>query len=312
MKMDNVERVPIDDKRSFAIAHFSAKGPGGSVDVCVNHTTGEIIGTLPKLDGELKPILPEDRGGKDAEKQAWDLVKADLKKRIGLDAAENAEQLLKLTPHSAFFDESGNRFYIFHLWKFFSNCDVTIEDKSNEVVAWYVEEFQYDAPENRLTKDLAGDIAKKELKADKGVQGPAVEFGKMAGEEKATVHWWHVEEDVNIEGDHTTVFLNAWNGRIFSAARKWRGINPELLKAPSIRPEQAVQAADAYLNRAASESPGEVMGKSVIQVAADQEKPSPVRDVPVWRVGYDDPGSFGFTEVDIDCRTGEAVRVTGW
>jgi hypothetical protein len=37
-----------------------------------------------------------------------------------------------------------------------------------------------------------------------------------------------------------------------------------------------------------------------------------VRDVLVWRVGNQGNGSLRFTEVSVDCKTGEVVRITGW
>jgi len=307
-----IERPTIDDKRSFAIARFAGQTPDASLDVAINHTTGEVIGVLPTTKGKTSPIPTDDAGAKKAQELAWKHLEDDLKNRVGPDVLEQARSLIKLTPLTATRDELGRRLYRYRVWTMFSTCDVSIEDESGEIVAWYVEAFQAEAPELRLTETAAKEFAKSELRTTEGVQGPTSTFGRMADQAKATVHWWHAEEGVGIEGDHTTVLLNGWNGKVFSVARKWRSISKDLLKAPGISAEEALYAANRAISRGSSAPPGSIIGKSVIQVAADPDQPSPVRDVLVWKIGYRDSKSPGFTEVAIDHRTGEPVRVTGW
>lgn len=307
-----VERQAIEDERGFAVARFAGTTPAESFEVAIDHTTGDLIGILPAPTGKANPIPTDDPDAGSAEQLAWKQIEEDLSKRVGPDVAEEAHSLVKITPLTATRDELGRRLYRYRVWTIFSTCDVSIEEKSREVVAWHVEAFQADSEECRLTEAAAKKFAQPELKAREGVQGPSVTFGKMADQAKATVHWWHVEEGINIEGDQTTVLLNAWNGKIFSAAHKWRKIPSELLKASGISAEEAMSASDRALKRDPAAPPGGIIGKSVIQVTADPDQPGPVRDVLVWRVGYADPDSLGFTEVAIDHQTGEPVRITGW
>ena len=311
-KLAGIVRTALDDKRSLAVARFVGRDPAASVEVSVNHTTGEVIGLLPTPVGQPTPLPTDDAEAKAAEQLAWKEVEDDLRKRVGPDVAQQARDVLKLTPVAAVHDETGRRVYAYRLWRFFTTCDVSIEETTNEIVAWYIEAFQAEAPERRITETEAAALARSELKAPGGFHGPSASFGKTGEDEKITVHWWHEEHGINVEGDQTTVLLNATTGRIFSVSRKWRWIPPDLLKPPAITSEQALRAADQAIKRDPAQPRGKVIGQNLIQVASDPDHPSPVRDVLVWRVGYAEAGGIGFTEVSINCQTGEAVRITGW
>lgn len=312
MRLVGVDRQAIEGGGSFAVARFAGTTPAESFDVTIDHTTGDLIGVLPGHMDNTRPIPTDDPQARSAGQIAWKQIEEDLRERVGPDVAEQARGLVTITPLTAMRDELGRRLYRYRIWTFFSTCDVSMEEESGEVVAWHVEAFQADAEECRLTEATARELAQPELQGTSGTQGPSVTFGRTADRAKATVHWWHVEDGVNIEGDQTTVLLNAYNGKIFSVARKWRTIRPELLAAPGISEAEAVRAADQAVGRDPQAPAGHVIGKSVIQVAEDADRPSAVRDVLVWRIGYRDPGGAGFTEVGIDYRTGTTVRMTGW
>jgi hypothetical protein len=312
MKLTGIERVEADKDHRFAMAHFAGRERDARFDVAVNHTTGDIIGVLPVPQGKTTPIAGDHEDARKAMELAWRQVKEDLTHRVGLDVAQEAREVMNLTLLKGTRDELGRQFYEYRLWAFYTTADVSVEEKSKQVVTWTVEAFQADAPQCRLLDATAQELAAPELKAVKGVQGPQVSFGQADGQEKATVHWWHMEDGINIEGDQTTVLLNAWDGTVFSVARKWRDIPPALLKAPGITAEQALQAADQAAHRPPTATPGKILGRSVIEVAKDPDQPGPVRDVLVWRVGYSDPSSPEFTELAIDHQTGQVVRVTGW
>jgi hypothetical protein len=312
MKLRGIERRAISNERSFAVACFDGPTASDAFEVAVNHTTGDLVGVLPARKGKTIPIATDDGDAEAAAKLAWKRVQADLSERVGPDVAEQASEVVKLTPQTAVRDELGQRIYRYHVWTFFTICSVTIEEGSREIVAWYVEAFQDDAPECRLAEAAAKETAKSELKAERGLQGPSVTFDQAGEQHKTSVYWWHAEEGVNIEGDQTTVLLNGWNGKIFSVSRKWRNIPPAMLKEPGISADQAMAAADRAVGHDPAAPAGYIIGKSMIQVADNPDEPSPVRDVLVWRVGYSDPKSSGFTEAAIDCRTGQSARVTGW
>ena len=164
MVLEGIDRVPVDDKRIYAIAHFAAIDQSRHLDVVVNHTTGEIIGMLPGMRGTPKPIPLDDADAKSAEEQAWVKINDDLKKRVGLDAAQESRRLLKLTPLTAIRDESGSRIYLYRLWMSFSTCDVSIDDKTSEVIGWYVNAFMESAPEISIEEEAAIKIAKSVYK----------------------------------------------------------------------------------------------------------------------------------------------------
>ena len=312
MKLQDVERLPIDAQRSFAVAHYAGKKPEEALEVFVNPSNGEILGMLPALGDELESVPLDDARAIDEMELAWQRVEKELANRVGPDVAEEARQILKLEPLSAVCDGFGRRTCLYRLWGFFSTCSITIAEKSEEVVGWYIEAFQAEAPKCRLEAEKAAKIAGADVITPSGACGPSVEFGELMGEENATVHWWHEEQGVHVEGDHITVMLNAWDGKVFSMARKWRAIPSELLEMPGISAENAVDIANREMKRDPSQQQGVIIGKSLIEVAKDTEQPSPVRDVLVWRVGYVIPESAGFTEVAVDTHSREIVRITGW
>ena len=106
-----------------------------------------------------------------------------------------------------------------------------------------------------------------------------------------------------------TVLLNADSGKVFTVARKWRRIDPVLLGPPAIDERQALRTADLV---SGSDVPGQIIGRSIVQVGGDASRPDAVRDVAVWRVGYRELGGVRFAELGISCQTGEIVRLTGW
>lgn len=312
LRMVGVRRVPLADQRSMAVTSFAGQARTDACEVSVNHTTGEVIGAMPIPAGRLSPLAANDGEAGEALDLAWRQVEADVKQRLGSEAAAQARDLLKLIPQSAAKDEEQRSFWIFRVWRFFSTCDVSIDDSTKEIVGWYLEARQGDSPNRAISEVVAVQAALPELKANHGVGGPQVTFGRANDFEMACVHWWHAEADLNIEGDQTTVLLNATTAKPYSVWRKWRKISPELLSQSGITQEQAVQAADRAINRSPSASPGKVLGKSVIQVAANPEQPSPVRDALVWRIGYSANNGMSFTDVAVDCKTGECLRITGW
>ena len=311
-QLQGVRRVAIDAERSMAVATFALPDKSRTFEVFVNHTTGEIIGFLPILSGKIAMVPTDDSESKGTEELAWQQIEAGVALRAGPDAAKHARQAFKLIPISATRDSAGWCIRIYQLWQFFSAVDVSIEETKKEVIGWHIEALQAKAPERRISEAAAIQAATPELKASDGVQGPRVTFDKVGAAEKVTVHWWHGEDGINVEGDQTTVFVNSTTGKAFSVARKWRKIPRELLKPPAINPEQALQAADLAIKREPTQPRGQVLGKNIIEVSADPSKPGPVHNALVWRVGYSEGGGIGFTEVSIDCQTGETVRITGW
>ena len=311
-QLQGVRRVAIDAERSMAVASFASPDKSTTFEVFVNHTMGEIIGFLPIPTGTVAVVPSDDSEAKRADELAWQQIEAGVAFRAGPEAAKQARQAFKLVPVSAARDSAGRCIRIYRLWQFFSAVDVSIEETKKEVIGWHIEALQAKAPERRINEAAAIQAAGSELKASDGVQGPDVTFNKVGDAEKATVHWWHGEEGINVEGDQTTVFVNATTGKVFSVARKWRKIPREVVKPPVISQEQALQAADRAIKRDPAQSRGHVIGKNIIEVSADPTKPGPVRDVLVWRVGYSDSGGIGFTEVSIDCQTGGVARITGW
>ena len=312
LRLVGVRRVPLDPQRSLAVAAFAGPARTDACEVYVNHSTGEVIGYLPVVSGQVLPLPIKGPEAENALELAWQQVESDLKTRVGQDAATHAREVLKLVPQKASRDENQCSFWSFQLWRFFTTCDVEIDQTTKEIIGWYVEALQNDAPDRVISQAAAIQSARPELTATQGVSGPQVTFAKAGDAEQASVYWWHAEDGVNVEGDQTTVLLNATSGKPYSVSRKWRKIAPELLQQSTISLEQAIKAADRAISHNPKNPPGQGLGKAVIQIAADPESPSPVRDVLVWRVGYQENGGMGFTEVAVDCKTSEAVRITGW
>ena len=106
-----------------------------------------------------------------------------------------------------------------------------------------------------------------------------------------------------------TVLLNADSGQPFAVARKWRDVPSGLLETPVIDAAQAQRLAE---QAEGSGRPGQLIGRSLIEIGGDEQHPEDVQDVAVWRFGWRDDRSPSFTELALDCRSGEVVRRTGW
>ena len=311
-RLQGVRREAIDDHRSMAVAAFIGPGNSAGCEVYINHTTGEIVGFLPVPTGVMKPVPLDDPGAKVAETLAWQQIEKAMTARSGSEAAKMARQAFKLTALNTLRDPEGTEFRKYRLWRYYSICDVGIDETTKEIVSWYMEALQADAPHRRITEDAAVQVARTELKATDGVQGPKIYYQKTGDNENVTVYWWHAEEGVNVEGDQTTVLVNAATGKVFSVARKWRKISRELFKPLLVTEAEALKAADKATHRNAAGPDGKVSGKNIIQISSQPNGPGGVRDVLVWRVGYQETSRTGFTEVSVDCKTGEVVRITGW
>jgi len=312
LRLTGIRRVPLDEQRGLAVATFVGANRTEVFEVSVNPTDGEVIGFMPVPAGKLSPLAIQDPEAGKAQELAWQQVDADLRVRLGAEASAEARSVLKLVPQSAMQDEAGRSFWVFRLWRFFSTCDVSIDEATREVVGWYLEALANEAPDRVIKEAGAVQAARPELKAAQGAQGPRVTFDRKGEAEYASVYWWHAEENISIEGDQTAVLVNATTGKPYSVWQKWRKISPELLKQPAIAPEQALRAADRAIEWKPADPPGEVFGKFVIQVAADPNQPSPVHDALVWRIGYSQNEGMSRADVAVDCKTGECVRITGW
>jgi len=117
-----------------------------------------------------------------------------------------------------------------------------------------------------ITEAEAVRSAQSHLRNGQGAVGPTISFSEIGGEQKATVHWWHAEGGYNVEGDQATVLLNADSGKVFAVARKWRRVDPALLRQPASDERQALRAADLAVG---SDVPGQIIGRSIVQVGGD-------------------------------------------
>lgn len=310
----------LDATRSCAALVFANSDPASRLEVWVNHATGEVIGLWPPRSSELTPVpveavppaaLPPEvqaalAAGAD---HAWNLLEGSLAGRLDAEGLATARRILRFLPSRGGRDGAGRWMLRYELWREYSASDIALDLRSGEPVAWFVEAAQADAPERRLQPEAALAAALPHRPDAPGVTGPRVSFDAVGDDEKATVHWWHHEAGFNIEGDHITVLLNADAGRVFSVARKWRRIDPALLAPPTIPAAQALALANqAHGNGQA----GRLLGQSIIEVTDEQATPWVAHDVPVWRVGFKELGGIGFTELAIDCHSGEVVRRTGW
>ncbi|HXN10568.1 MAG TPA: hypothetical protein VN859_04945 [Steroidobacteraceae bacterium] len=307
----------LDAQHSFSILRFGAGAPADLLDVSINHTSGEIIGVLPaSIPGATALVLSGDgleprlaAAAEAAEQHAWGILESSLTGQLDPGGAEQLRSIFAITLDGMVRDNAGRLTASLQLWRSYSEADVTIDSGSGEIVNWYVEAFQADAPERRIDETEAIERARVHLRAEQGVCGPSVAFGDIAGAQKATVHWWHAEGECNVEGDYVTVLLNATTGQVFSVAHKWRPVEPGLLAPPAITASQAVRAADLVHG---SDPPGQSIGRSIIETGGSAEQPDAVQNRAVWRVGYTELGGIGLTELAIDCATGELARQTGW
>jgi hypothetical protein len=308
-----LQRISVESvaaPKSFSVARFGAD-PAKSFDVAVNHSTGELIGVLPLRVGKATPLNVPGPGTDAGEQAAWQILEAQLLQKTDRETVDQARAMLRFVPQRASRDDAGRTSFVYRLWRPWSTADVGIAAATGEVVNWYVEGLQADAPERKLGEADAVRIAQVQLQGPpviaSGLQGPTVSFGEVGGEQKATVHWWHAEQGCGVEGDQLTVLLNAQSGAVFSVARKWRTVAPELLAPPKLDAAQSLAAASRATGLS---TPGHLIGRSVIEVGGDAADPDAVRDRSVWRVGFQD--GVTFTEMAIDAFSGEVVRVTGW
>ncbi len=310
---------PLDATRSCSVLRFGqADDVLSQRDVWLNHTKGDVICVLPIPQGTPVPLdigpgagAAETALRESALAQAWQLMESAVAPHADAEAMALLREIFQFRPGDAVRDGAGRAVLQFPLWRQYSTVDVSLAPHDGHLQSWYCEALQADAPQQRISAAQATQLAQPHLQAGAGLAGPQVSFGDIGGEQKATVHWWHMESGFNIEGDQATVLLNASTGAVFSMARKWRPIDPALLAPPRISEAQALAAA-AAAHGEPTDGPGRIIGKSVIELADEERDPYTVRDVPVWRVGYREAGGMGFTELAVDCRSGEVVRVTGW
>lgn len=311
---------PLEGGRQCTVLGFGGDDPADRRDVWINPGTGEVIGVFPPRNGDLGPVAVVGTPGAPlpaevqaalaaAQVHAWALLEASLAGKLDAEALAQARQILRFMPTRGGRDASGRWTLRYELWRQHSVSDIALDLRNGEVLSWYIEAAQADAPERRLTAEAALAAARPQLGPREGASGPRISFDAVGEDEKATVHWWHTEAGFNIEGDHTTVLLNADSGRAFSVARKWRRIDPALLAPPRIPEAQALALADKAHGGG---QPGKLLGRSIIELIDDTVQPVAAYDLPVWRVGYPEQGGIGFTELAIDCHHGKVVRRTGW
>lgn len=305
--------VSIDkgDGFQFSKCHFTLSNR--VYEVSVNSESLQVIGVMPAIRSHLVPLPVNDKGADAAHARLWQHLHQQLEKQ-DQEAAEKMAEVFRLSLKKAFLAENNIRYYSFFAQQFYSECDVFLQKSDGAFMGWYVEAQQAQGSEVKLTPEQAVDIAKSVLMPDENIQGPTVKFKQIGDNHLVAVNWWHQIGAVNVEGDHTTVLINATTGVIFSVDRKWRFITPQLLHAHGITAEAALRIAEN--NRDTSGIPtaaeAKVIEQTIIEVAQDPEKPSPVQDCLVWRVGFSAAGTPGFTEVSVEHTSGNIVRVTGW
>lgn len=314
MKLEGVRTVELDGGKKMAVCRFSPAADGRPREVLVSPAMKEIIGVAPVLDGELKPAPADDAAARRALAVARGRVTAELAARVGPHAAADSQKLVHITVDKAGVNAAGWRVYHLTLWSFFSMGDATNDVAQEEPGGWHLEALGEEAPQRRLDEQAAVELAAPHLLAKEGVAGPRVEFSVSRGRHRASVLWWHVERGLVVEGDQTMVFLNAWDGRAFSVARRWRRIDPKLFDAQTVGADEAfriVEKERAVLG-VPPDAEGRVIDQAIIEVSPDPAYPIPPRDVIAWRIGYQRPDRPGFVEAAVDQATGRVVRVTGW
>jgi hypothetical protein len=301
--------------KRMAVLKFGAVGKAPAYEVIVSPTMKEIVSIMPAVAGELRPAPIDDDAARRAEALARAQVRDDLRTRVGPDTANNSDQIVRLKLERASADAAGGRRYEFSMWLFFSTCDVFIDQGQKETAGWHMPALANDSPESRITADDAVEFARPHLLAKEGVAGPRVEFsGEDEGKVVARVLWWHVERGLVVEDDHTTVSVNAWSGKVFAVARRWRAIAPALLDQTGISAQRALEIAEA--ERTASGVPAgarpDTPHKCIIETALSPIAGAHPVDAVVWLVGFHGPNSPAYTELAIEHVAGKVVRVSGW
>lgn len=314
MKLEGVRTVELEGGKKMAVCRFGPAADGRPREVSVSPSMKEIIGVAPLLDGEMKAAPIDDAWAKHAAAAARRRVTMDLAARVGALAAADSDRLVHLTVDRGSVNAAGWRVYHLTLWSFFSSADATNDVGQEEPGGWHLEALGEDAPESRLDAQGAVEMATPHLLAKEGVAGPRVEFTVSRGRSRASVHWWHVERGLVVEGDQTMVLVNAWDGRVFSVARRWRRIDPKLFEAEKVGAEGAMKIVEKDRDALGIDpaATGAVIDRAIIEVSPDPAYPIPPRDVIAWRVGYRRREHPGFVEAAVDQATGRIVRVTGW
>jgi hypothetical protein len=314
MRLESHMTVELDGGKKMAVCRFTSAADGKPREVLVSPAMKEIIGVAPVLDAARKPAPTDDAHAQHAKALARARVTADLAVRVGPLAAADSEKLVHLTVDKGGVDPSGWRVYDLALWSFFSMVDVTNDVGQDEPGGWHLEALGEEAPSHRLDEAGAIEVAKPHLLAKEGVAGPRVEFEVSRGRHRASIHWWHVERGLVVEGDQTMVYVNTWDGKVFSVARRWRKIEPKLFEQEKVGPDEAFMIVEKDRNDLGVDpkAKGRVIDRAIIEVSFDPSLPVPPRDVIAWRIGYRRPDHPGFAEVAVDQATGRIVRVTGW
>lgn len=310
----SVEKVDLEKDNSLAKCLFGpAEGPA-RLEVSINPATQKLIGVLPVEKPPVKPLPMDDPGAAQAEKLAWKRIESSLTAAAGPKVSGAAKDALKLTLVGGTIDATPYRRFTFKAWTRFSECDVFLDMDSDQTLGWFIEAFQIEAPEIKITAKEAPALAKPELLAKKDVVGPDVSYTKMEKDNAAVVHWQHKIGDIAVAGDFTTVMLNATTGKIFAVSRKWRDVAPEVFTAPPMTGEQALAITDRERNQLSIPVglKGKAIAQAVVEIADDENNPSPVRNVLVWRVGYSAPNNPNYREYYVDCKTGKIVGTTGY
>jgi hypothetical protein len=313
-KFESAQKVDVDPQNCFTRCQFVSEKPAARLEISINPATQELIGTLPVLRPALKALASHDQAISIAEELAWSRIERNVMQRAGHAAAADLREALKLTVAEAMSDPLSNKHVTFKVWTRFSDCDVFLDEGSDQVLGWNIEAFQADAPEQKIDAKQAVALAQAELQAKTEVAGPDVSYTSLQGNHAAVVHWQHQIGDVPVSGDFTTVMLNATTGVIFAVSRKWRPVPASVVAVKSIDSAAALSAAEAQRQKLGipADAKAKVLGKAVVELAAEPDKPSPVRNLLVWRIGYKAPRTSGYTEVYVDCETAQVVHVTGW
>jgi hypothetical protein len=314
MRLESQKPVALDDDKRMIVCRFSPAADGKAREVLVSPGMKEIIGVLAVLEGPRKAVPTDDAHAKHALALARAKVTADLVARVGPLAAQDSEKLIHITADRGGVDPAGWRVYDLTLWSFFSMVDVTNDVGQDEPGGWHLEALGEEAPEPRLDEPGVVEIATPYLLAKEGVAGPRVEFSESRGRHRASVLWWHVERGLVVEGDQTMVYVNAWDGKVFSVARRWRKIDPQLFDQEKVGADEAIKIVekdrkDLNIDPRAK---GRIIDRAIIEASFDPSLPVPPRDVIAWRIGYRRPDHPAFAEVAVDQATGRIVRVTGW
>lgn len=303
--------IELGDNKQFSQVMVS----GGIRDyvLSVNSEDLSIIGVMPTTIGKVQQVPIDDQFATLAHDALWAHVK-DLVEKTGNKDTEAMDKAFRLSLRQGIIDEHKTRLYSFNAQQFFSECDVDLNENDCSMLGWYVEGFKSGADKSTLNDKNALDIAKQVLHPDDNKEGPTTEQMQLGDDHIVRVVWWDQIGDIIVEGNQTTVTLNAKTGQIFSMDRKRRVIDPTLLQAKQISREEAIAITNRQRSSLSipSSIPAKLMEQKVIEVCDKPNEPGIVRDCLVWCVGFADLKASSFTQVAVDTASGEVVRVTGW